>query len=185
MYAIFLLFSLLPSSAAGPLPDDGIIRVRSARGFVETVSALERGISARGLTVFARVDHAANARAAAMELRPTMLFVFGAPQVGTRLMQCVQTAAIDLPVRALVWEDGDGAVWVGYVDPGHLADRHGLQGCGSTVARLAEALAGIAAEAAGGAGEAFGSGRSGQAERRFRERDAAGGTRRAAFPLRK
>jgi uncharacterized protein (DUF302 family) len=77
------------------------------------------------------------------------VFIFGNPQVGTRLMQCEQTSAIDLPLKALVWEDSARAVWVGYEDPRRLAERHTIQGCGETIDRVTAALAALAGAATG------------------------------------
>jgi uncharacterized protein (DUF302 family) len=128
---------------------DDMVRVRSTRDFAQTVRALDSALTARNLTVFSRVDHAANARGVSLELRPTTLFIFGNPQVGTRLMQCVQTSAIDLPLRALVWEDASKVVWVGYVDPARLAARHALQDCREPLDRITGALAALASAAAG------------------------------------
>ena len=83
-------------------------------------------MTAAGLQVFARVDHAAGARAAGLELRPTELLLFGNARGGTLLMQDKQTAGIDLPLKALAWADKDGQTWLGYNDPGWIAGRHGL-----------------------------------------------------------
>lgn len=143
-----MLTSLLVAVAAFS-QGDGMIRVKSTRDFAQTVRVLDSLLTARGLTVFARVDHAANARRVNLELRPTTLFIFGNPQVGTRLMQCAQTSAIDLPLKALVWEDASRAVWVGYVDPAQYLQRHALQDCRETIDRMTAALSSLAAAAAG------------------------------------
>lgn len=149
MIGSILLAMLNVALAAGAQPDDGMVRVRSTRDFAQTVRALDSALTARSLTVFARVDHAANARGVSMDLRPTTVFIFGNPQVGTRLMQCAQTSAIDLPLRALVWEDSARVVWVGYVAPAELGQRHGLVECRETLDRIATALSALAAAAAG------------------------------------
>ena len=143
------LAALLVAVSAGAQPDDGMVRVRSTRDFGATVRALDSALAARSITVFARVDHAANASRANLELRPTTLFIFGNPQVGTRLMQCEQTSAIDLPLKALVWQDTARVVWIGYVAPTRLADRHNLQECRATLDQMNAALSSIAAAAAG------------------------------------
>lgn len=141
---------LLASMATALMPQgDGLVRVRSGRTMGETVAALDSLAKARGLTVFARVDHAANARGAGLELRPTTLFILGNPQVGTRLMQCVQTAAIDLPLRVLIWTDEARQVWIGYEDPAALAARHGLGECREPLERVKAGLAALVAAAAG------------------------------------
>jgi uncharacterized protein (DUF302 family) len=145
-------YGLFAALLAGAAQRDGLVRVRSTRDFSQTVRALDSALAARNLTVFGRVDHAANARGVNMELRPTTLFIFGNPQVGTRLMQCQQTSAIDLPLKALVWEDSTRTVWVGYVAPPQLAERHGLDECRETLDRINTALSALAAAAAGTGG---------------------------------
>ena len=87
---------------------------------------LEAEIKAKGMTVFARIDHAAGAAAVGLPLRPTELLIFGNAKGGTPLMQSMQTIGIDLPLKALVWQDGSGKTWLSYNDPGWHAKRHGL-----------------------------------------------------------
>ena len=91
-----------------------------------TMDRLEAEIKARGMTVFARVDHAAGAAEVALSLRPTELLIFGNARGGTPLMQSNQTVGIDLPLKALVWQDASGKTWLSYNDPSWLAKRHGL-----------------------------------------------------------
>ena len=105
---------------------DGLTTIRSSFGPKETMNRLEAEVKAKGLTVFARVDHAAGAAEVGLPLRPTELLVFGNAKGGTPLMQSVQTIGIDLPLKALVWQDGSGATWLSYNDPRSLAKRHGL-----------------------------------------------------------
>jgi uncharacterized protein (DUF302 family) len=105
---------------------DGLVRVLSALGPRETMDRLEAAIKDKGLTVFARIDHAEGARAAGLSLRPTELIVFGNAKGGTPLMQGAQEAGIDLPLKALVYQDAEGKVWLAYDDPHWLADRHHL-----------------------------------------------------------
>jgi uncharacterized protein (DUF302 family) len=105
---------------------DGLIAVKSSRGPKETMEKLVAELKAKGLTIFARVDHAAGAREAGMELRPTELVIFGNAKGGTPLMQANQSAGIDLPLKALVWQDGSGDTWLAYNDPAWIAGRHGL-----------------------------------------------------------
>ena len=83
-------------------------------------------MKAKGLTVFARIDHAAGAAGVGLSLRPTEVLIFGNARGGTPLMQSAQTIGIDLPLKALVWQDASGATWLSYNDPGWLAKRHGL-----------------------------------------------------------
>lgn len=105
---------------------DGLITIRSSHGPADTMSRLEAAVKAKGLTVFARIDHAAGAAAVDLSLRPTDLLIFGNAKGGTPLMQSVQTAGIDLPLKALVWQDASGATWLSYNDPAWLAKRHGI-----------------------------------------------------------
>ena len=106
--------------------DTGLITIGSQWPFAETVGRCVAAIEARGLSMFARVDHAKNAVSVGMALRPTELLIFGNPKGGTPLMQENQVSGLDLPVRALVWQDADGRVWLTYNDPRWLAARHGL-----------------------------------------------------------
>ena len=112
---------------------DGLTTLRSSYGPKDTMSRLEAEVKARGMTVFARIDHAAGAAGAGLSLRPTELLIFGNAKAGTPLMQTVQTTGIDLPLKALVWEDASGATWLSYNDPAWLAQRHGVAGETETV----------------------------------------------------
>ena len=105
---------------------DGLTTVRSSYGPMDTMNRLEAEVKAKGLTVFARVDHVADAAEVGLPLRPTELLVFGNAKGGTPLMQSVQTIGIDLPLKALVWQDGSGTTWLSYNDPRYLPKRHGL-----------------------------------------------------------
>jgi uncharacterized protein (DUF302 family) len=116
---------------------DGLITMPSSFAAKETMDRLEAEIRARGMTVFARVDHAAGAAEIGLPLRPTELLVFGNARGGTPLMQAEQTIGIDLPLKALVFEDAAGKVWLSYNDPHWLAQRHGL---GAAVAQTVEAM---------------------------------------------
>src|SRR5262249_37012074 len=114
---------------------DGLITVRSSFEPEETMTRFEAEVRARGMTVFAHVDHATGAAAVrhaggaagvGLPLRPTDFLIFGNAKGGTPLMQSTQTTGIDLPLKALVWQDEDGATWLSYNDPAYLAQRHGL-----------------------------------------------------------
>jgi uncharacterized protein (DUF302 family) len=118
---------------------DGLITVQSGFGPKETMERLEAEVKAKGLTVFAHVDHAAGATAAGLPLRPTDLLIFGNARGGTPLMQAAQTIGIDLPLKALVWQDEAGSTFLSYNDPAWLAKRHGL---GSDVQPMVDALNG-------------------------------------------
>lgn len=105
---------------------EGLITSPSRHAYAETVAKLEAAIAGKGLTLFARIDHAAAAEAVDLPLRPTLLLVFGNAKGGTPLMQAAQTIGIDLPLKLLVWEDERGVTSVSYNDPAWLAARHGL-----------------------------------------------------------
>lgn len=104
---------------------EGLVTARSSCGAKETMDKLEAAVRAKGMTVFCRIDHAAGAAAAGLELRPTDLLIFGSAKAGTPLMQPVQTLGIDLPLKMLVWQDASGGTWLSYNDPRWLAKRHG------------------------------------------------------------
>jgi uncharacterized protein (DUF302 family) len=142
---MFLPALVLVASAAGAA--DGLVALKSPHGVKETADRFEAAARAKGLNIFLRVDHAAGAKKVGKDLRPTELLVFGNPQGGTPLMECVQTAGIDLPLKALAWQDASGQVWLGYNDPKFLVSRHGAADCGPVVANLTKALAGLAQEA--------------------------------------
>jgi uncharacterized protein (DUF302 family) len=127
---------------------NGLITVPSVHSVKETIDRLEADVGSRGLTVFARIDHAAGARAAGLTLRPTELLIFGNATGGTPLMQAYQTIGIDLPLKGLAFEDGAGQVWLSYNDPAWLAARHGGES-NEVTDRLAAALAAASKAAAG------------------------------------
>lgn len=110
---------------------NGLITVASRFSVGETLDRLTAALTSVGLLVFARINHASNAAEVGLELRPTELLIFGHPKGGTPLMQDKQTAGIDLPVKALAWEDEKGAVWLTYNEAAWLATRHEL-GAGSS-----------------------------------------------------
>ena len=125
---------------------DGLIAVKSPHGPKDTKDRLETLLKQKGLTIFARIDHAAGAARIGQTLRPTEVLIFGNPQGGTPFMQCTQTVGIDLPLKALVWQDASGQVWLGYNDPSFLAQRHGASPCPVTE-NLKKALTGFVQEA--------------------------------------
>src|SRR5215467_9317989 len=127
------------------MPADGLIACVSKFGPKDTMDRLAATITSRGMSIMARIDHAAAAAAVGMELRPTEVLIFGNPQAGTPLMQAVQTIGIDLPLKALVWQDEDGTTWLAYNDPQWLAQRHGVDaGLDRALHAMADALAAVA-----------------------------------------
>lgn len=129
---------------------EGLTTIESRFGPKETLDRLEDDVKAKGLTVFARIDHAAGAAAVGMTLLPTAVLIFGNARGGTPLMQASQLIGIDLPLKVLVWQDTAGKTWVSYYDPGVLATRYGLSGETATpVGNLSAALRGLTTKAAG------------------------------------
>jgi uncharacterized protein (DUF302 family) len=129
------------------MAQNGLITLPSRYPARDTMDRLLAALPKRSMTVFARVDHAAGAASAGLSLRPIEVVIFGNPKGGTALMQDRQTAGIDLPLKALVWEDADGKVWLSYNDPAWIAQRHGLgPASAGAVEAMAKALAAIATE---------------------------------------
>jgi len=108
---------------------------------------LEAEIRARGMKVFARIDHATGAAEAGLELRPTELIIFGNARGGTPLMQSVQTVGIDLPLKALVWEDASGTTWLSYNEPSWIAQRHNIPNAEPIVSKMSAALSAMSRKA--------------------------------------
>jgi uncharacterized protein (DUF302 family) len=129
---------------------EGLVNIASKSSFQETVARLKEEVASRRLTLFAVIDHAKGAEEAGLVLRPTIVLIFGNARGGTPLMQANQTVGIDLPLRALVWEDGKGQTWISYNDPVWLARRHALPAQAEKVAEtLRQGLEGIVKSAAG------------------------------------
>jgi uncharacterized protein (DUF302 family) len=128
---------------------DGLAIVQSNLGARETMDRLAAEVKAKGLTVFARIDHAAGAAEVGMPLRPTELLIFGNARGGTPLMQANQLVGIDLPLKALVYQDAAGKVWLAYDEPSWIAQRHHLgESVAANVQLLTKALAALVAGAA-------------------------------------
>jgi uncharacterized protein (DUF302 family) len=138
LVALALSLALVPAIAV-----DGLVAVKSPHSAKETMNKFEALAKERGLNIFARIDHAAGAQKVGKTLRPTEVLIFGNPQGGTPLMECAQSAGIDLPLKALVWEDAQGQAWLGYNDPAWLAQRHDAASC-PAADNLKKALSGLA-----------------------------------------
>ena len=142
-YARILIALMLATLGLAASASDGLISIKSPHNAKDTMSRLEDVVKKRGLNIFARIDHAAGAAKIGKTLRPTEVLIFGNPQGGTPFMECAQTVGIDLPLKALVWDDAAGQTWLGYNDPVFLAERHGVAQC-PVAMNLRKALAGIA-----------------------------------------
>ena len=128
---------------------DGLTTIASGHGPKATMDRLEAEVKAKGLTVFARIDHAAGAAEAGLLMRPTEVLIFGNAKGGTPLMQSVQTIGIDLPMKALVWQDEAGKTWLSYNAPGWLAQRHRVRSeTAAAVGMMAKGLDAVAKAAA-------------------------------------
>lgn len=121
---VAVVLALLP--ALSMAADNGITTVPSSYNVTETVNRLETVLKEKGITVFVRIDHQAEAAKAGLTMKASQLLIFGNPRAGTPLMNAAPTAAIDLPLKALAWEDAEGEVWLSYNRPDYLKQRHGL-----------------------------------------------------------
>ncbi len=144
--ALFIVFSLTANTASAK-DTAGMIKIKSAHSVSETIDKLEAVLTKKGMTIFKRVNHTAGANKVGLQLRPTELLIFGNPKVGTPLMQCSQTAALDLPQKALAYKDENGQVWLVYNDPAYMAKRHHIHGCEKAVQKVTNALAKFASVA--------------------------------------
>ncbi|MBH0042344.1 MULTISPECIES: DUF302 domain-containing protein [unclassified Pseudoalteromonas] len=124
IFGLALLFTITNANAV-----EGLISVKSPLSAKATMDKFENLAKQKGLNIFARIDHAAGAKKVEQQLRPTEVLIFGNPKGGTPLMQCAQTIGIDLPLKALVWEDAQSQVWLSYNDPAYIAARHNAVNC--------------------------------------------------------
>ena len=129
---------------------EGLTSIQSSFAPKATMDRLDAEIRAKGLNVFARIDHAAGAAEVGLTLAPTELIIFGNARGGTPLMQSVQTIGIDLPLKALVWQDASGKTWLSYNEPRWIAQRHGVANAEQVVSRMNALLTAMARKAADG-----------------------------------
>ena len=127
---------------------EGLTTIPSSLDPKETMDRLDAEIRAKGMTVFARIDHTAGAAEVGLTLRPTELIMFGNARGGTPLMQSVQTVGIDLPLKVLVWQDVSGETWLSYNEPRWIAQRHGVADAEQVVNSMATALSAVSRKAA-------------------------------------
>ena len=138
LVALSILFIAIPVAAS-----DGVIDVQSTFNVEETADRMVNILNKKGMTIFNRIKHSESAAKVGIELRKTELIIFGNPKVGSPLMACQQNIAIDLPQKALIWEDANARVWISYNDPKYLEKRHNISGCEESITKVAKALAGI------------------------------------------
>jgi uncharacterized protein (DUF302 family) len=113
-------------TAMTPENRTGIVVTPSRHSVDETVERLQGMLKAKGITLFALIDHSGEAKRVGIEMRPTKLLIFGSPKAGTPLMLAAPSIAIDLPLKILVWEDGQGNIWLSHNSPAYLQERHGI-----------------------------------------------------------
>ena len=135
---IFTLLIINPAIQAGEV--DGLIVKKSNYSVSETITRLENALKKKGITVALRWSHDSKAKAVGIPLRPTELLIFGNPKLGSNMFTSKQTAGIDLPMKALAWEDEKGTVWLGYNDPNYIAARHGITDRAEVVKKMSGAL---------------------------------------------
>ncbi len=123
---------------------DGLIQIKSNHSVKQTTKNLLDVLEKKGMTVFKVINHKKGAHKVGKKLRSTTVVIFGNPKVGTPLMQCAQTAAIDLPQKALIYNDANGQVWFAYNSSQYLAARHNITGCKKPLAKITNALANFA-----------------------------------------
>lgn len=140
LFVFITIFFIVSTAIAG----NGVISVKSSHDVKVTADRLENILGQKGMNVFIRINHAAGAQKVGKKLRPTELVIFGNPKVGTPLMQCSQSVAIDLPQKALIWQDDKGQVWLSYNDPNYLVQRHGLSECAGVIKKVEQALSNFA-----------------------------------------
>ena len=145
-FAVFAVFAslVLPLSYSGAYAQEGVISVQSPHDVATTIDKLTAVLESKGMSIFGRVNHAKNAQNVELALRPTELLIFGNPKIGTPLMNCAQSVALDLPQKMLAWQDEAGNVYLGWNDPMHLKTRHGIEGCDKVLDTVSGALANFA-----------------------------------------
>jgi uncharacterized protein (DUF302 family) len=143
LVALSILFIATPVAAV-----DGVVDVPSSFNVEETADRLVEILNKKGMTIFNRIKHSESAAKVGIELRNTELIIFGNPKVGSPLIVCQQSVAIDLPQKALIWEDDNARVWISYNDPRYLEKRHDISACEGAITKVEKALAGITKAAA-------------------------------------
>jgi uncharacterized protein (DUF302 family) len=147
MRKIILTFALLLSGLNAWAGPEGLVTKPGRNSVPETMDRLVTVVQSKGMTVFARIDHAAEAEKIGLKMRPTQLLIFGNPKGGTPLMVAAPTSAIDLPLKALAWQDADGKVWLTYNSPAYLKERHGIRGKDDAINALETALGAMTGKA--------------------------------------
>ncbi|MFV2061363.1 MAG: DUF302 domain-containing protein [Gammaproteobacteria bacterium] len=140
IFTILLAISILSVSPLIQADEKGLVTIKSANSVKVTLDKLEAVLKSKGITIVTRWSHDAGAKKVGIELRPTELLIFGNPKLGSHFFTSQQTSGIDLPLKALAWEDEDGQVWLTYNDPAYIAERHGIEDRAEIVAKMTGAL---------------------------------------------
>jgi len=148
LFTVLILSAFIMTNATADQHPNAFITIQSKHSVEHTADRFATLVEDKGLTLFTRIDHAANAKGVDLELRPTQVILFGNPLVGTKLMQCAPTIAIDLPQKVLVWEDADGSTQITYNNPEFLQAQHDMQGCEEIITKVSGLLAGLTSAAA-------------------------------------
>jgi uncharacterized protein (DUF302 family) len=148
MKAKMIASILLMALSQGCLAAEGVISIESAHSVGETMDRLETILAEKGFKILNRINHGAAAKKTGVDLRQTELIIFGNPKVGSPLMACQQSVAIDLPQKALATRDDEGKVWLSYNNPAYLKHRHGIEGCDALLEKVASTLSNITKSAA-------------------------------------
>ncbi len=119
---------------------NGVVNVKSSHSVEQTANKLEKILLSKGMKIFQRVKHSEGAKTVGIDINPTELIIFGNPKVGSPLMKCAPTVAIDLPQKALIWQDANNTVWISYNDPSYLKQRHSIQGCDKVLKKVSGVL---------------------------------------------
>lgn len=146
---VFIALAILFTSTAMAAHVDGLIKMKSKYSVTETLDRLENIVKSKGITVALRWNHSAKANELKIPMRDTQLLIFGNPKLGSYIMTSEQTAAIDMPLKAIAWKDAKGQVWLGYNDPAYIAKRHHITNRAKVVKKISHALAMMTAKAAG------------------------------------
>jgi len=151
MKKLLLIVALTGLFASSAMADevDGLIKMKSMHSVTVTIDRLANIVKKKGITVALRWNHSAKANKLGIKMRPTELLIFGNPKLGSHIMTSEQTAAIDMPLKAIAWKDANGQVWLGYNDPAYIARRHHITNRDEVVAKISKALASMTAKAAG------------------------------------
>ncbi len=143
MFLLFIFYSVNIAQDA-----NGLIKVESKHSVEETASKMKNLIKEKGLTFFTKINHRKNAENAGLKMKPTVVLIFGNPKLGTPIMKCEKTYAIDLPQKMLIYEDDEGKVWIVYNDQDYLVKRHKLKECKNEIEKVKNALKSLAEGAA-------------------------------------